>query len=76
MKVMIEPHDNGIGELLPAFTLVRVGIVGTHRQTGVQHEHTWSGKTVRNMTLGNMKCGQHEVWETRSVANIKSITAP
>ena len=36
VKVTIDPGDDCVGEHLPSLVLVGVGLVGTHRQHGIQ----------------------------------------
>lgn len=40
MQVLVQPGDDHIRELLPALLLVGRGLVGSHREDGVEQEHT------------------------------------
>ena len=50
-----EGADGGIGEGLPAFALVRIGLVGAHRQDGIEQQDALRGPGNQVAVVGDAK---------------------
>ncbi len=51
----VDRAQHGVGELLPAFALVRVGLVRAHGQHGIQQQHPLLGPGDQAAVVGHVK---------------------